>query len=161
VAGMTVLAAFLEEQRSKDSEIAAKLTRLQLPNLLALLDWMSNRTTPEGIVGVASTLEKLIAPLGLPRTLAQVTAAREKAMHALAGWSHARAIAEGVAFDRLLERHELDAASTAAQQHLKELLQAGEDAYPEAASDIALAYFRLGRALDQLRDYRSAVSLLA
>jgi tetratricopeptide (TPR) repeat protein len=156
-----LVAAALEEQRSKNTAIAATVTRQQLPNLLAMLDWMSERTRPEDVVGIATTLEQLIAPLGLPRALARATAARENAAQKLTDWSHARALAEGQAIDRLLESGELAEARAAAEQFLEELEQAGEDAYPEAANDLPLAYFRLGRVLGKTGDHETALPFLA
>jgi tetratricopeptide (TPR) repeat protein len=154
-------AGFLEEQRWNDSQIAAKRTRVQLPNLLALLDWMSRHAAAEGIVGTACTLEKLISPLGLPRTLAAVTAARERAARDLAEWGHARFLAEGEAVERLIERGEHSAAFAAAKQLLKTSLEAGEHAYPGAVNDIPLAYLRLGRVLGDMGKIEFAVPMLA
>jgi tetratricopeptide (TPR) repeat protein len=159
-ASLARFAAALAEQRSQNTEIAAKMTRLQLPNLLAMLEWMSDRTAPEGVVGIASALEGLIAPLGLPRALSRATAAREEAAQKLTVWSRARVMAEGQAIERLLERGRLPEARAAAERLVEELERAGEDAYPEAANDIPVAYLRLGRVLGKMGDHESALPFL-
>jgi tetratricopeptide (TPR) repeat protein len=146
-AGMAQLVGFLYEQVSKDAQRAAQLTLLELPNLLALLDWVQDTLSPEQVVTLASRVEQLLAQLGRPQALAQATRVRETAARALGEWSHAHFLTAQASIERLIERGDLQAALAAAQQLLQRCLAAGEAAYPGAAYDIAMAHFLLGRVL--------------
>src|SRR5262249_2609157 len=148
--GMEQLVVFLYEQRFQDTALAAQLTLLELPNLLAVLAWLQETALPEQVVALAARVETLFANLGRPHALAQATAIRAQSAQALAGWSHARFLAESEHIDRLLERGDLHAAHSAAQRHLERCLAAGDTAYRSAAYDIASAYWQLGRTLESL-----------
>lgn len=141
------LLGYLDGEQFKDARLARQLTLLELPNLLAMLDWLQPRWPPELIVSLASSVERLVAVLGRPQALARATRVREQAAQTLGDWSHARYLSEGSNIDRLLERGDLQAALTAAQQLLVDCQAAGEAAYPVAPYDIAMAYWRLGRVL--------------
>jgi tetratricopeptide (TPR) repeat protein len=144
---MAGLTGYLYEESFKDARLASQLTLLELPNLLAMLDWLQARWPPERVVELAQNVERLVAELGRPQALARATRVREQAAQKLGDWSHARYLAEAARIDRLLERGDLPAAHAAAQQLLANCLAAGETAFPEAAYDIAMAYVRLGRVL--------------
>jgi tetratricopeptide (TPR) repeat protein len=145
--GMAQLTRYLYAQRFKDFQRASQLTVLELPNLLEMLDWLQTRWPPEEIVSLASNVEGLVAPLSRPQALARVTRIREQAGQKLDDWSHARYVAEATHIERLMDRGDLPAAHTAAQQLLDKALTVGETAYPEAPYDIALAHAYFGRAL--------------
>ena len=144
--GMRQLVNFLYQQQFKDAQFARQLTLLELPNLLALLDWIADNAPPEQVVDLAIRVEQLLAQLGRPQALAQATRVREGAAQALGEWSHARFEAERQSIERLLEGH-LQAALDAAQQLLQRCMDAREEAYSGAAYDIAMAHFFLGRVL--------------
>jgi tetratricopeptide (TPR) repeat protein len=146
---MAQLTDYLYGEQSKDTRLAAQLTLLELPNLLAMLDWLQPRRPPERMVSLASNVEQLVANLGRARALARATRVREQAAQKLGDWSHARFLSESSNIDRLLERDDLQTALTAAQQLLAKSQAAGEAAYPEAPYNIAAAYFRVGRVLRQ------------
>ncbi len=158
---MKQLTAFLYQQRSKDVELAARLTLMELPNLMAMLRWVQDKATPEAAVGFANRVESLLSNLGRPQALAQATRARDQAARRLGEWSHARFAAESANVDRLLERGDLQAAYNAAQQLLQQCLAAGEEAYPTAAYDIATGHLRLGRVLVTGGAAEAALSTLA
>ncbi len=158
--GMEQLVRFLYGQRFQDATLAAQLTLLELPNVLALLAWIPGKEAPEQVVDVANKVEELLAPLGRPHALTQATAVREQAAQTLGEWSHARYLAESGNIDRLLERGELQAAHTTAQRLLERCLAAGEAAYQGASYDIAMAHFRLGRALRLLGSAEAALQPL-
>jgi tetratricopeptide (TPR) repeat protein len=145
---MRALTAFLDQQRFQDARLAAQLTLLELPNLLALLAWAEVALAPEEVVDLASRVEALLARLGRPQALAQATKVREGAAKALGEWSRAQFLSASESIDRLLEQGKLPAAYTAAQQLLQRALAAGAEAYPGASYDIALAHLRLGRVLN-------------
>ncbi len=159
--GTRVLADFLYEQLFQDNQLAAQLTLLELPNLLALLEWAEGALPPEEVVGLASRVEQLLTPLGRPQALAQATRAREAAARRLGEWSHAQFEAASMSIERLLEQGNLQAAYEAAQQLLRRALAAGEEAFPEAAYDIALAYSMLGKVLNRSGAVEEAFKPLA
>ncbi len=158
---MTQLTNFLYKQWFKDTNLAAQLTLLELPNLLALLVWIQDRATPEGVVGLAGSVEQLLAPLGRPQALAQVTSVRERAAQALGEWSHARFEAERYSIERLLDSGDLQSAYTAAQQLLQRCLDAGEEAYLGADYDIAMAHNIMGQVLSAGGDAENALRYYA
>jgi tetratricopeptide (TPR) repeat protein len=147
---MEQLVDFLQEQLFQDATLATQLTLLELPNMLAVLAWLQETALPEQVVDVATSVEFLLARLGHPHALAQATAVRAQAAQALAGWSHARYLAESENIDRLRERGDLHAAHTAAQRLLERCLAAGDTAYHGAAYDIAMAHRFLGATLSSL-----------
>ena len=103
---MKQLTAFLYEQQFKDAELAARLTLLELPNLMAMLVWMHDKATPEQVVDLAEGVESLLSKLGRPQALAQATQVREQAAQRLGEWGHAQYTAESADIDRLMERGE-------------------------------------------------------
>ena len=157
---MIQLTMFLLEQRFKDTELSARLTLLELPNLMAMLQWSQDRKTPEEVVDLADSVETLLSRLGRPQALAQATRVREQAARGLGEWSYARFLTEVANIDRLLERGELLSAHDAAQQLLRRSLAAGEAAYPGADSDIAGAHWQLGKVLNTSGAAEHALPLL-
>ena len=145
--GMLGLTALLVQQQFQDAQLAAQLTLLELPNLLELLEWTQGALPPEEVVGLAGSLESLLAPLGRPQALAQATRARERAARALGVWSAAQFESLRQDIDRLLEQGRLPEAKAAVEQQLSRALATGEAAYAGAAYDIARAYWKLGRVL--------------
>ena len=158
---MKQLTRFLYEQRSKDAELAQQLTLLELPNLMAMLEWINDKATPEEIVSLAQNVESLLSRLGRPQALSEATQVREKAAQRLGEWGHAQFLAEIAGIDRLLERGEVQSAYTAAQQLLQQCLAAGEETYSYAAYDIAYAYWELGRVLKTGGAAAAALQLMA
>jgi len=144
---MSQLTGFLYQQRSKDPDLAATLTLLDLPNLLAALEHLAGTADPERVVAVTTRLEGLLQQLGRPKALARVAAIREGAARKLGEWSHAQFIAADAGTDRLLDAGRHAEAVAAAQSLLERAKAAGEGAYRGAAYDLAMAHFSLGRAL--------------
>lgn len=143
------LAAFLYQQQFKDPQLAATLTLLDLPNLLAALEHLQGEASAEQVVDLATDLESLLANLGRPKALARVVRVREAAAAALGEWSHARYLAESAAVDRLLDTGRFGEAVAAAQRLVEQTRAAGEEGYDEVAYDLAMAHFSLGRALQR------------
>ncbi|HEY6347179.1 MAG TPA: tetratricopeptide repeat protein [Bryobacteraceae bacterium] len=133
---------FLYEQRATDPNLANNLIPMDLPNLLAALKHLAASESPERVVGLATGLEALVAPLNRPRALARAVEIRAAAAQKLPEWSHARFAAEAAAVDRLIEEGRLAEAIRAAQALHSKCEAAGEAAY-----DGAMAQFTLGRAL--------------
>jgi len=158
IAGLT---KSLYEEQFKDARLASQLTLLELPNLLAMLDWIQARWPPERVVELAHDVEQLVEELGRPQALARAMRVREQVAQKLGAWSHARYLAESAQIDRLLERSDLLAAHAATEQHLAQCVAAGETAFSEAAYDIAMAYAKFGRVLLMEGAAEAALALLA
>ena len=159
--GMAHLTGFLYNQSFQDAELSTKLTLFELPNLMQMLMWAQRKMPTDRFCDVAANLEYLLAPMNRPQALALVVNARELTTQNLAIWSNSQFRVEATSIDRMLEKGELESACAAAQQLLQRCLAGGEDAYPEAAFNIALAYFRLGRAQKKRGDSQSALRYLS
>ncbi len=158
---MEQLTTFLYQQRFKDAVLSQQLALLELNNLIAMLQWIQDKAMPEEVVGLAQSVEALLAELGRPQALAQATRVREQAAQGLVEWSRARYLTESASIDRLLERGDLPSAYKAVQQLLQLCLSAGEDAYPSADYDIAITQLKLGRVLRMGGAAEAALSPLA
>ncbi|MBW8875566.1 MAG: CHAT domain-containing protein [Acidobacteria bacterium] len=158
---MAQLTGYLYDEWFKNARLAAQLTLLELPNLLAMLDWLQARWPPEEVVGLAGRVEGLVTNLGRPQALARATRVREQAAQKLGDWSHAHYQSEDANIDRLLERGDLPTAHATGQQLLAKCLAAGEAAYPEAPYDIAMAHFKIGRVLKRGGAAEDALAPLA
>ncbi len=75
-------------------------------------------------------------------TAAELTGRKTQGMP---NWSHERFLSDLDALDRLFQNGDFVTAKSMAEQLLKNCYYAGEMAYPEAAYDLAVAYFWLGR----------------
>ncbi len=160
-AGMWRLALIFHQQRSEAAEFAVRLILIELPNLLALLEWARRKVTAEELANYAGILEDLLANLGRPLTLARVVAVREQAAQALEDWNHTWFNTETNAVARLLDSGAVQSAYTAAQKLLQQTLKAGENAYPEIAYDTALAYHNVGLVLSRSGNVEAALQPLA
>jgi tetratricopeptide (TPR) repeat protein len=145
--GMRELARLLHQQHFQDAQLAAQLTLLELPNLLALIEWAQGALMPEEMVGLSGNLETLLARLGRPQALAQATRVREHTAQALGAWSQAQFESLRQGIDRMLGQGRLPEAKASAEKLLDRALSAGEAAYSGAPYDIAAAHFLFGRTL--------------
>ncbi len=157
---MVGLTAFLYQQRGQDAGLAARLTLLELPNLLAMLRWTEENAAPEVAVELADSVEFLLSGLGRSQAMAEATAVRERAARKLGEWGHARCLAARAEVERLLERGEVRAAHAAAVRLLERCKEAGGGGYPAAAYDLAMAYATLGRVLQRGGAAAEALPLL-
>jgi len=144
---MAGLAAFLDQHQHRDPRFALTVAVLELPNLLAALEHLRRTAPAERVVKFATHIEPLLSDLGRPKALGRVAEIRGQAARQLGGWSHARCLAESAAVDRLLDEGRFTDAIAAARALLAQAQAAGGDAYAEAAYDLAMTHFRLGRAL--------------
>ena len=177
---MRQLVHFLYEQKYKDPHLAARLTLLELPNLLAALAWQVQaaqagpETAPpdtlqasaaaptwEAVVDMTTRLEGLLQPLGRPQALARVARLQAQAAAHLGTWGHARFEAARAAVERLRNAGELAAAVTAAGTLLQQAHSAGPEAYAGATYDLAMAHFTRGRMLQASGDAEAALPVLA
>lgn len=149
---MVQLVDFLYGQLSQDSKMAFQLTLLELPNLLALLDWLErlvavDEGSAEMVSSKAGKIEQLLAPLGRPQALARAVAVREAAAAGLRNWSAAQFEQMRLEIDRLLQQENIATAYEKTQLQLKRALAEGMSAYDGADFDIARSFWKLGRIL--------------
>lgn len=147
---MTQLVDFLYWHKFNNSLMSTRLTLLDLPNLLALLNWLEVRVqtdpaTAEAVSQTVRHIEQLLEYLDRPQALAQAVAVREKAAATLSTWSHARFEHEALQVERLLQQGQLQAAHEHAQTLLETAKHVGPTAYPRADYDLAMAVNLLGQ----------------
>ena len=176
------LTSFLYQQQSQEAQLAARLTLLELPNLLGALRVCSESleaviqpggaapllpdATPEMVIAFATSLEGLLANLGRRDALAQAEAIRIRAAELLAsqpegGLTHAAYLAASSTIDRLLDAGRFAEAVPAARTLLQFCEAAPDNAFPELAYDRAAAHLTLGRALQMSGDPCAALDSLA
>jgi tetratricopeptide (TPR) repeat protein len=140
--------AFVVQQYSQNTEFAATLTLLELPNLFALLAHVSRAGDAESTVDVATSLQLLVTGLGRPRLLTRIAETRDAAAARIdAAWNHARFNAERSRIEEQLAGGRSREALAGAQGLLRQARAAGEQAYRGADYDLAMACALLGRAL--------------
>jgi tetratricopeptide (TPR) repeat protein len=148
--GMKQFSRFLYKQKDQDTRVQAVLTLLDLPNLMALLDFVTEQGDAEETVSFAGRLEDLLSNLGRPHIMARVSRVRQreaKKLKKMSQWSNAVFNAAGRHIDWLLERRAFHEAYQKAEGLLKKSLAAGIRAYPGADYDTAIAYSLLGSVL--------------
>ncbi|MGH8490031.1 MAG: CHAT domain-containing protein, partial [Gammaproteobacteria bacterium] len=88
---MRAYADFLVQQGNQNSEVAATLTVLELPNLFALLEQAQRAGDAEVTIDLATSLYSLLKNAGRPRLLERVACVGDAAAPALGEtWNHAR-----------------------------------------------------------------------
>jgi tetratricopeptide (TPR) repeat protein len=157
---IAAMVGFLRQQLSKDANLALNLALLELPNLLAALDYVRETAAPERMVDLATSLEALIAPLARPKALARVVEIRTEAAQRLGAWGNARFEAEAAAIERLIDQGGHNEAVGAARLLIEKAQAAGENASDEAAFRLAVAHFLLGRTLKRGGGAEEAVAHL-
>jgi len=144
---MEHLLSILYQQYFKDHARTLRLLRLELPNLLALLRDCQQHPIPERTARLAGQMEQLFTHLSAPAALAEAAAVRERAGQALPGWSRTRFESERLRIERLRDGGSLEDAVQAARHLIHQCQEAGVNAYPGAAYDIARSRFELGKLL--------------
>jgi tetratricopeptide (TPR) repeat protein len=161
---LEAMAAYLKwlcKQRSQNTEMAAKLSLLELPNLFALLDRTQAVADPATTIERVNFLYSLLQNLGKPQLLDRVARVRDVAAAALGeGWSHARFQASRMRIEQQLEAGQLREVSACAQQLLQQAQAAGVAAYADADYDLAMAFFMRGRVLNKVGGVLQALPLL-
>jgi len=143
--GMRQLTGFLYNQQFQDAKLSATLTRLELPNLLHLLETLADQADPETTLAVATRVEQLLAPLDHPRLLKRVVVIRERASQQLGdGLTGARFEARRMEIERLLQAGQVPQAYQTAQQLLADSQGPGSQV---SAYNQAMAFALLGRVL--------------
>jgi tetratricopeptide (TPR) repeat protein len=161
---MMRLVGFLYDQQSQDAKVAFHGARVALTDLLAALTKLEREVaTGQSEAALAIEyivrLEALVSSLGLPRVLARIAGARRVLSEHLPAWNHARFIAASTEVDRKLEAGDV-AGALKATQELRDRAEDAGDAYPDAAYDRAVAWFKLGHALKENGHAEEALSVL-
>jgi tetratricopeptide (TPR) repeat protein len=156
---------FLYQQHSQNTEVAATLTGLELPNLLALLDLVQRQEDAEATIDLATSLYSLLSMLGKPRLLERLGQVRDAAAKELVrglgdSWNQARFQAARSRIDQQLDAGELRAALEGAQSLLQRTQSVGGQAYLGADYDLAVAFWLLGRVLRTFGGSEQALPLL-
>ena len=162
---MIQMVAFLYKEMFKDSTMALRLALLELPNLLALLDWLeqrveADRSTAEAVSDTAGSIEQLLESLGRPQALARAVAVRERAAAVIPAWGRARFENERLLIERLLQQGQLQPAYEKAQALLEKAKAVEPTAYSGADYDLGIAHFLFGRVLRRGGQAAPALDLL-
>ena len=131
---------FLEQQQSQNAEVAATLTLLELPNLFALLDLVQAAGDAEATIGLTTSLYSLLqmpASRGCWRAWGRRATPRRPPLGD--AWNHARFEAARTRIEQQLAGGRLREAFDGAQALLQRARAAGEQAYPGADYDLAMA----------------------
>jgi tetratricopeptide (TPR) repeat protein len=161
IEAMRGYAESLVQQQSQNAELAATLTVLELPNLFALLDLVQRGGDAEATIEQATSLYRLLQFAGKQRLLERVGQVRDAAAAALGdAWNHARFEAAGTRIEQQLASGRLHEAFDGAKQLLQRVRAAGEQAYPGADYDVAVACFLRARVLKRAGGSEQALPLL-
>jgi tetratricopeptide (TPR) repeat protein len=161
---MRQLVGFLYRESFKDSKMALNLTLFELPNLLALLDWMErllaqDDTNAEMVSNIAGRIEQLLANLNRPGALRNAVQLREEAAALIPEWGTARFNSEFLLIERLLDAGQLQPAYERARALLEKAKAVGSKAYEGADYDLAMAHWLIGRVLRDAGQAASALNL--
>jgi len=158
---MGVYAGFLEQRQSQNTEVAATLTGLELPNLFALLDLVQGLGDAEATIGLATSLYSLLQGFGKPRLLERVGQVRDDAAMSLGdAWNHAQFQATRTRIEQQLAGGRMRKALDGARELLERARAAGGQAYADADYDLAIACFLLARVLKTAGGSEQALPLL-
>lgn len=149
---MTQLVDFLYREQSKDSTMAFNLTLLELPNLMALLDWLAvllaqDNSTAETVSYIAGSIEQLLANLNRPGALARAVKLRGEAAALIPEWGPTRFENERLLIGRLLDIGQLRPAYEKARALLDKAKAVGPNAYSSADYHLAMAHSMLAEVL--------------
>ena len=161
VEAMRAYVEFLVQQQSQNAEIAATLTVLELPNLFALLDLVQRAGDAEATIDLATSLYSLLqmpASRGCWSAWGRCATPRRRrwATPGITRGSRRR----GPASSSSLPAGGCARRSTARKQLLQRARAAGEQAYPGADYDLAMACFLLARVLKTAGGSEQALPLL-
>lgn len=160
VEGMKALRRFMSQERDQNIQLAYDLARLNEANLLAMLAILEKQTLPEELVDEARMVEELFSMLSRPQVVQFAQGIRERAATKLGEWSHAQFLHQSAMVDRFLEQGNLQAAFQVAKALWEQCEITGDQAYPQAEYDGALAQAYLGRVLKTAGQAEKALILL-
>lgn len=163
VESMRDYVGLLVGERNKNIEMAATLTVLELPNLIALLAAVEGLGDAEATIALTTRLYGLLQSLNRPRLIERIARVRDAALRKLGdqAWGHAQFEAERTRIEQLLASGRVREALMAAQRLHQRALMAGEAAYAGADYDLAGACWLLGRVLRDAGQAGAALQVLA
>jgi tetratricopeptide (TPR) repeat protein len=145
VAGMVGLTNHLCRRLFRDTRVASTLTRLELPNLLHLLETLAGQGDAGTTLRVATRVELLLAELDHPRLLQRVVAIREEASRQSGGGlTDVQFEGRRMEIERLLQSGQLPQAHQAAQSLLTESQYVASEV---SAYNQVMAFALVGRVL--------------
>jgi tetratricopeptide (TPR) repeat protein len=157
---MTDFVSYLYREDFNDAKKSSHLTIFELPNLLALLEYIKDRYSPENVVNTASNIEPFISRFHKPKALKKVVHIREMANKNIKYWCKAAFKSEIMKIERFQSQGNLQEAFNTAQQLLKKSIEKGEEAYPGADYDIALVYYQNGKIHQDVSFSKKAIYFL-
>lgn len=140
------LIAFLYQEQVKSPQLVSGLALLELPNLLACLEYLTAHEEPEAAIELAGEVEGLIGPLGRPAALARVEALRVEATERLGEWSREQFLRESAVLEAQMDAGHPEAAAAAARKLIQRVEAIGESAYDGVEHDLATTHLTLGLA---------------
>ena len=161
VEAMRAYTQVLVETQRQNTEIAATLTILELPNLFALLDLVQREGIAEATIELVSMLYELLSEAGKPRLLHRVSQVRDAEAAVLGdAWNHAQFELARIRIQQQFEDGLLREALDGAKELHERAQQAGEQAYVGSDYDLALSCVLLARVLKNLGRSELALPLL-
>jgi hypothetical protein len=153
---MGQLVAFCISNGTKTARLANRLTLLELPNLMALLDWLGQRwrqiaTLQNGWPIRLARLSNCWPPEPPPGSGAGSGPAAAGSGIAVRSGARRSLKIQRLQIERLLDHGQLQAAYDKAQALLTKVQAVGPTAYPGADYDVALAHVLLGQVLSKRR----------
>jgi tetratricopeptide (TPR) repeat protein len=142
----TLFAIALNETRHSNPKVAFPLAWLEMPNLLALIDYLAERGPTNQFLAVSAAVEGLLENQGRTATLSRVIEVRQRQSPG-EGWSSEVFLVKYREAQRLLKDGRIDEALTLSRQILFSMETVGTKAYPRAAYDLAHAKQHVGRVL--------------
>jgi tetratricopeptide (TPR) repeat protein len=143
-----IYAYFLAQQSNRDSELSAKLTMMELPNLFALLDRLQRLGDAEAAINLIVSLFRVLQFAGRPRLLERLAEVRDASAAGLGvTWSHALFEAQRIRIEQQHMTGDLREALNGAEELLAQARIQGEDESPKADFDLAHACLQMGSVL--------------
>jgi tetratricopeptide (TPR) repeat protein len=134
---------------------------LDVPNLFALLELVQQEGDAEKTIDLAISLYQLLQFAGKPRLLERVGQVRDDTSAAMGNvWNHAQFLATGTRIEQHLASGRLREALEGAQILIQRSTEAGEQAYPGADRDAAMAHLTLASVLKESGNSEQALPLL-
>jgi tetratricopeptide (TPR) repeat protein len=161
VEAMRAYARFLQQQQRQNTDLAATLTVLELPNLFALLDLVQRAGDAEATIDLVKSLYGLLRNSGKPRLLERVGQVRDAAAAALGEtWNHARFQVQETCIEQHLTNGRLREAFDETRVLLQKLRRIRKDTYEGADYDLAVACWLMARILRAIGQCEQALLLL-
>jgi len=129
-----------------DPRLSAQISRAERPNIAALLTLFPTIGSPAATIQLCMSLFQILEVLDETPLLKKIATVIQAAQLRLSkDWSHAHVQSAAFSIELLLERGDIRTAQTEAESMLKQAALAGPECYHEAAYDIEMARWTLGK----------------